>query len=91
MSILLSNYHHEFLAVMDENATFWHGINCIWKRRVSTIHFRQKVIFDIFDFFSILAYIFLSVIDNMVPFYTNAHIYLMFKLQLKIKKKIVLK
>ena len=36
---------------MDGNATFWYRTNCFWKRRVSTIHFRQKVIFNIFDFF----------------------------------------
>jgi len=34
----------------------------------------QKVIFHIFDFFPIVAYISLSVIDNMGPFYTDAHI-----------------
>ena len=39
-----------FQLVMDGNATFWYEIKCFWKRRVSTIHFRQKVIFDIFDF-----------------------------------------
>ena len=37
---------------MDENATFWYGINCFWKKRVPFLHFRQNVIFNIFDFFS---------------------------------------
>ena len=46
-----------------------------WKKRVPPLHFRQKVIFDIFDFFPILAYISLSVIDNMVPLYRDTHIY----------------
>ena len=64
-----------FQLVMDKNATFWYGINCFWKRRVCTIHFRQKVIFYIFDFFLILAYISLSVTDDMVPFYMDTHVF----------------
>ena len=60
MSILLSSYHLVFLAdilvgLMDGNATFWYGINCFWKRRVPSLHFCQKVIFNIFDFFFYFA------------------------------------
>ena len=36
---------------MDKNATLRYGINYLWKRRVPSSYFRQKVIFNIFDFF----------------------------------------
>jgi len=67
---------NEFLAINGRNSTFWHGANCISKRRIYTIYFHQKVIFHIFTFFPIFACISLSRIDDMVPFYTDAHIYM---------------
>ena len=63
MSILLSNYHHEFLA-----GNGWKCNILIWNQL-------EKSFLTFLTFFPILAYISLSVIDNMVPFYMNAHIF----------------
>ena len=75
MSILLSSYHLEFLA-----GNGWKCSILIWnqlflKEEGPFFTFPSKSHFQHFWlFFPILAYISLSVIDNMVPFYTDAHI-----------------
>jgi len=78
MSILLGSYHHECLA-----GNGWKCNILIWNRRflkeeglyytfLPKSHFRHFLLF-----FPISANISLSVIDNMVPFYMDAHILIM--------------
>ena len=75
MSILLGSYHHEFLAglVMDENATAnilkWNQLYL--KEEGLCYTFQSKSFFTFYFFPPILAFISLSVTDNMVLFYTD--------------------
>ena len=51
----------------------------------------KKSLFTFLTIFRILAYIFFSVIDNMVPFYTDAHIHMYNKIHQKILEQSLFK